>query len=242
MKRILFLSLFFTFSVANFFAKEIPIEKDLYEYNNIVATITKPASPVVSENYIIFTAEASPRFVGIAFDFENYQTIHPFQLRTTKDIDENIRTSVLFFLLERPAKLKNISYRLIIDGLWTTDPNNPNKIYDPTSGVSVSTVNVGMLKPEITNATETDGVKFIYQGESGQQVRLGGTFTNWDSWIYELKETKPGFYELVLPLPEGTYYYNYYLGMNSIIDKTNPKKAYTADGRTTSVIEVPSKG
>ena len=32
MKRILFLSLFFTFSVANFFAKEIPIEKDLYEY------------------------------------------------------------------------------------------------------------------------------------------------------------------------------------------------------------------
>ena len=122
------------------------------------------------------------------------------------------------------------------------DPNNPNKIYDPTSGVSVSTVNVGMLKPEITNATETDGVKFIYQGESGQQVRLGGTFTNWDSWIYELKETKPGFYELVLPLPEGTYYYNYYLGMNSIIDKTNPKKAYTSDGRTTSVIEVPSKG
>ena len=68
------MSLFFTFSVANFFAKEIPIEKDLYEYNNIVATITKPASPVVSENYIIFTAEASPRFVGIAFDFENYQT------------------------------------------------------------------------------------------------------------------------------------------------------------------------
>ena len=40
----------------------------------------------------------------------------------------------------------------------------------------------------------------------------------------------------------GTYYYNYYLGMNSIIDKTNPKKAYTSDGRTTSVIEVPSKG
>ena len=149
---------------------------------------------------------------------------------------------MLFFLLERPAKLKNISYRLIIDGLWTTDPNNPNKIYDPTSGVSVSTVNVGILKPEITNATETDGVKFIYQGESGQQVRLGGTFTNWDSWIYELKETKPGFYELVLPLPEGTYYYNYYLGMNSISDKTNPKKAYTSDGRTTSVIEVPSKG
>ena len=76
MKRILFLSLFFTLSVANFFAKEIPIEKDLYEYNNIVATLTKPSSPVVSENYIIFTAEASPRFVGIAFDFENYQTIH----------------------------------------------------------------------------------------------------------------------------------------------------------------------
>ena len=241
MKRILFLSLFFTFSVANFFAKEIPIEKDLYEYNNLVAKINKVTSPVVTENYVIFTADASSRFVGIAFDFENYQNIHPFQIRKTKDVDGNTRNSILFYLLERPAKLKNISYRLIIDGLWTSDPNNENKIYDPTSGISISTVHLGLRKPEITNATEYDGVKFIYQGESGQQIRLGGTFTNWDSWIYELKETKPGFYELIIPLPEGTYYYNYYLGMNSIVDKTNPKKAYTSDGRISSVIEVPSK-
>lgn len=240
MKRLIFLCLFLTLTLNTITSNEVA-EKDLYEYNNLVAKINKVTSPVVTENYVIFTADASSRFVGIAFDFENYQNIHPFQIRKTKDVDGNTRNSVLFYLLERPAKLKNISYRLIIDGLWTSDPNNENKIYDPTSGISISTVHLGLRKPEITNATEYDGVKFIYQGESGQQIRLGGTFTNWDSWIYELKETKPGFYELIIPLPEGTYYYNYYLGMNSIVDKTNPKKAYTSDGRISSVIEVPSK-
>ena len=54
----------------------------------------------------------------------------------------------------------------------------------------------------------------------------------------ELEETKPGFYELSIPLPTGIYYYNYYLGMNSFVDKTNPNRAYTPEGRTASVIKV----
>lgn len=213
-------------------------EKDLYEYNNIVAKLEKPQEPVITENYIVFTEKTGPRFIGIAFDFENYQEIHPFMLHKNRDSEGTVTNSVMFYILERPAFLKEISYRLVVDGLWTFDPNNSNCHYDNESGITVSKINIGETKPEITNATKENGTKFIYNGVPGQTVRLSGTFTNWDSWIYELKETKPGFYELNLPLPTGKYYYNYYLGMNAIIDKTNPKRAYTADGRATSVIEV----
>lgn len=220
------------------FAEKVPVqEKDLYEYNNIITKLDKAEEPQVYDNYIVFTEESGPRFVGIVFDFENYQTIHPFQIHKNYDLEGNVRTSVMFYLLERPKDLTEITYRLIIDGLWTSDPINPDKVYDETAGISLSRVDLGTTLPEITYA-KAGGTKFIYNGEPGQTVRLSGTFTNWDSWIYELEETAPGFYELNLPLPQGKYYYNYYLGMNAIVDKTNPNRAYTEDGRTASVIVV----
>ena len=90
MKRLIFLCLFLTLTLNTITSNEVA-EKDLYEYNNLVAKINKVTSPVVTENYVIFTADASSRFVGIAFDFENYQNIHPFQIRKTKDVDGNTR-------------------------------------------------------------------------------------------------------------------------------------------------------
>ena len=221
-------------------AEENPVlpEKDLYEYNNIVARLDFPKEPVIMENHIVFTQKTGPRFVGIAFDFEDYQTIHPFMLHKNRDAEGNVTNSLMFFILERPDFLKEISYRLIVDGLWTFDPNNSNCYYDNESGVTISKIEINETKPEITNTTKESGTKFVYNGKPGQTIRLSGTFTNWDSWIYELKETSPGFYELNIPLPAGEYYYNYYLGMNAIVDTTNPRRAYTADGRTTSVIIV----
>lgn len=213
-------------------------EKDLYDYNNIVAKLDTCSQPCIQNNYIIFTEETGPRFIGIAFDFEDYQTIHPFQIHRNRDLEGTVTTSVMFFIMERPAELTEIKYRLVIDGLWTSDPVNPDTIYDNTSGLYLSRVDLGEALPEITSVKKERGTKFIYNGEPGQTVRLGGSFTNWDSWIYELEETSPGFYELNLPLPEGKYYYNYYLGMKAIVDKTNPSKAYTEDGRTASVIVV----
>ncbi len=210
---------------------------DRYEYDKLVTTIVKPSAPRVEDDCIIFTAEKGPRFVGIAFDFENYRTVHPFQIRSTRDIDGAVTDSVLFYLLERPPELSEIAYRLVIDGLWTADPLNPDKEYDYKTGIELSKVVFSSALPPVTQRTD-GGVHFIYEGPQGKSVRLAGSFTNWDSWIYALKETAPGFYELTLPLPAGRYYYCYYVGMNSFIDKTNPLRAYTKDGRTASVIEV----
>ncbi|MGP1459368.1 MAG: glycogen-binding domain-containing protein [Treponema sp.] len=212
--------------------------QDLYEYNNLIAGLETSGMPLVTERYVVFTHKAGPRFVGIAFDFENYKVIHPYQAHVNRSADGKITGSVLFYALERPKNLSELSYRVIIDGLWTADPDNPDKEYDGENGITVSKLDLGGSLPEVTYEKENSGVKFIYNGERGEQVRLAGTFTNWDSWIYELKETKPGFYELTLPLPRGKYYYNYYLGMTAVVDKTNPNKVYTQDGRAASVIEV----
>jgi hypothetical protein len=81
-------------------------------------------------------------------------------------------------------------------------------------------------------------VKFVYRGKSGQKIRLGGNFTNWDSWIYHLTETSPGLYQVELPLPPGKYEYAFYTGITSFPDDGNPQKCYTPDGKIASLLIV----
>ena len=208
-----------------------------YEYRVIVNEIEGVTAPYQKDDYIVFTAKDGPRHIGIVFDFEDYKEIHSFMRKTTTDIEGNIIDSVYFYILDLPKNIDSISYRLIIDGIWTTDPQNFNSYYNPYTGISVSTLSVKNNHVDETQKTDK-GVHFIYMGESGQKVRLGGTFTNWDSSIYELHETRPGYYELYLPLPEGTYYYAYYTGTKSFAEVTNPDRAWSGEGREASKIVV----
>ncbi|MCQ2591587.1 MAG: isoamylase [Treponema sp.] len=219
-------------------AKEAKIEYTPFELDSLIHEIEKPSAPIITDDYIIFTADVNHRNVGIAFDFENYKIVHPYKLLATTDIDGTKTNKHLFYCYERQHKLTTIKYRLIIDGLWTTDPLNPNKIYDDNVNLYFSFIEDPASIIKNTGKTKDDTVHFVYKGEKGLRLNLAGTFTNWDPWIYELKETSPGFYELNLPLPTGKYYYNYYVGLTPIEDNTNPDKVYSPDGRTASVIVV----
>ena len=78
-------------------------------------------------------------------------------------------------------------------------------------GDNTLSVRINRLRAKLEKAGTDGTVHFVYKGKAGQHIRLGGSFTNWDSWIYELTETSPGLYELELPLPAGKYYYSYYI-------------------------------
>lgn len=227
----LLLIVFLFVVVAGIFA-----EDDAYTVQNLITTIQRPCEPVIHNGYVIFTAHTSPRSVGIAFDFEDFKNIYQFQKLVTRDINNEPVDSVLFYILKIPAKTYEISYKLIIDGLWTLDPLNPAKKFDTETNITLSTVKIENTYPDATEQVQSNVIRFVYEGETGQKIRLAGSFTNWDSFIYELTETKPGFYEIYLPLPSGIHYYNYYKGADAFIDKRNPNRVYTADGRTASVI------
>lgn len=209
-----------------------------FELDTLLHGIDKPGAPVVTDDYIIFTADTRHRFVGIAFDFEDYKVIHPFQILTQKDDEENVSRKHMFYVYKRQHKFTELRYRLVFDGLWTTDPLNPNKEYDENVNLFFSKLdNLGSINV-YTESPRNDFAHFIYKGESGQKIHLAGTFTNWDPWIYELTETAPGLYELELPLPAGKYYYSYYIGLTPILDNTNPQKIYTQDGRSANILNV----
>ncbi len=214
------------------------IEYQDFELDRLLHEIEKPGEPIITNDYIIFTADVHHRFVGIAFDFEDFTEIHPFRALTKTLEDGTVIRKHLFYCYKRNHKKETIKYRLVIDGLWVADPLNPNKEYDPNAKLYFSKITDPHGVEVYTDVQKNSNVHFIYKGESGLDLHLAGTFTAWDPWIYSLTETKPGFYELDLPLPSGKYYYRYYIGLTPVLDNTNPKKVYAPDGRAASVIEV----
>lgn len=216
--------------------------------DNVILEIEKVSAPYEKDNYVVFTEKQNARYIGIAFDFERFSIVHSFNVRTMTDEDGEVRDSLMYYVLERPKNIDTFSYRLVIDGLWTLDPMNSDRYYDEEKELMLSRFTFASPLPDATRAivrTSTQyegergvGVHFVLRDKAGQKVRLSGSFTNWDPWIYEMKESAPGFYEISLPLPQGTYYYTYYIGMESFIDRANGRRAYTEDGRAVSVITV----
>lgn len=238
MKKIV-LCLFLTFmAFSAFAAREATPAEDNFEYDSIVMQMRGVKAPYETGDYIVFTAPRTSRQQGIAFDFENYSTIHRYMVHNVTDSDGEITDTWMFYILKKPAKTSQIKYRIILDGLWTTDDTNTNIVYDDYSGIPFSYLAIQKTDPVITETESNGYTKFVCFAESGKTIRLGGTFTNWDSWIYEMQEVSYGKYEISLPLPKGTYYYNFYEGMRSFNDKSNPVKGYTPDGKTASCITV----
>lgn len=213
-------------------------ETNQYTIDTLIKGIKSVGKPYISNGYIVFTAEDNARHVGIAFDNENFKTIHSFERLVAYTIDNEKRSSILFFLYPLPENSDKLNYKLIIDGLWTTDPLNPMKEYNKNAMTWTSTISYPDTTKNVTK-TNPNLVTFVYEGETGQKIRLAGNFTNWDSFIYYLKETKPGYYELEIPLASGTYYYSFFNGLEEILDKNNSEKVFTPEGRMACVVTVP---
>ena len=211
---------------------------DAYTYGELVETIARTDAPIITGKYIIFTAAGSARHVGIAFEHENFQSIHALQRLFRSEEETDSKKSILFYIMQIPEEMRELRYRLVIDGLWSTDPLNPDEIFDYSAGMSLSILKIPYQK-EYKTAVENNGrTRFVYQGESGKKIYLAGTFNNWDPFMYDLIEVSPGRYELNLNLPSGTWLYAYFSGGSQLPDNTNKNYVYTADGRVASVITV----
>lgn len=227
---------FMSYITAQTYQEALPI--DDADYAELASTISQVRAPYLKGDYVVFTQENTARFIGIAFDFENYRTIHPFQLRNMRNELNEVDDSFYFYILKLPKTVQAVNYRIVIDGLWTTDPQNVSKVYSEEIGLTLSHLNVSRTIPLVTEKKAEGYVRFVYTGPSGQKVRLGGSFTNWDSWIYEMREVSPGIYQCDLPLPPGQYEYAYYTGIKSFPDKTNPERCYTLEGKEASLLIV----
>lgn len=217
-----------------------------YQFIDHLLGLSGTAAPEIYEDSVIFTAPSSYRRVGIAFAFEGYGNVYWFrQLLIPRDpaeiaaegkkknIELNRDSGILFHVQAIPEGLRNLDYRMIIDGLWTADPFNPLKVTGP-SGLSQSRVPIPDM-PRPVPAREIPGILSLsYTAPPGETVTVAGNFNSWDPFMYEMKETSPGFYSISLPLPPGTYEYVFFHRGERIPDPHNRDKVYSPEGKIAS--------
>jgi hypothetical protein len=189
----------------------------------------------------------------VAFAHENFSQIYwyrqllvpqdrinPILLPGEKEPSPYRDSGLQFHVLQIPSHLRELEYRLIVNGLWTTDPTHTQLRRDPVSGLTMSilTLPPRQITPNPLNGLP-EGLSFTFNAPPGENVTVAGTFNGWDPFMYELRENPAGVYKLTLPLPPGTYQYVFFHRGARHLDQYNPNRVFARDGRAASEIVVP---
>ena len=224
------------------------VDIDSNQFIDHIRAIEAPRKPEIFEGGVLFTASSSHRRVGISFAHEGYAKVHWFRQlmiprdsadlllangKVDKNVEPNIDSGIMFHVEVIPNNIRNMDYRLVIDGLWTTDPLNPHSVSGP-SGVVESRINLPERPRASHYAIQPGTYRFSFNAAQGEIVTVGGSFNNWDPFMYELRETSPGLYSLSLPLPPGSFQYQFYYRGEQFPDPANPVWLYTREGNIIS--------
>ena len=226
---------------------------ETYELIDRLLTLPGAGAPVIFEDAVIFTAPSDVRRIGVAFAHENFSSIYWYRQllipqdrlfapipEGKKEPDPFINAGFQFHIYEVPNHIRELEYRLVINGLWTIDPANPKTRKDPVSGLSWSVISMPhrTVNPHPLNGMP-NGLDFTFRGPTGETVTVAGNFNSWDPFMYELKEGPAGVYSINIPLPPGTYQYVFFHRGQRYLDPYNSRRIYSRDGSAASEIVVP---
>jgi hypothetical protein len=213
-------------------------------------SLNEPGAPAFIEDMVVFTASSSLRRVGIAFADEGFYKVHWFRqmlvsqdpldiAQDPKNVKPHKDSGILFYVHQLPEGAAELEYRLIINGLWTTDPVNPSTRRDSNSGLTWSVLALPPRPPNLHPLNGPPGsLSFLFKGPPGEIVSVGGTFNGWDPFMYELKEGPAGIYTINIPLPPGTYQYVFFHRGQRYLDPNNTRRVYSRDGRAANEIVI----
>jgi hypothetical protein len=243
------LALFLIINVVSSYAVDIE-SVDSPRILDYLISLSEPGAPQIVDNYVVFTASSNLRRIGVAFADEDFSKVHwfrQFQIRrdpleipiTEKKPNMYKDSGIVFYVHQLPEDKTQIDYRLIINGLWTTDPTNSNTRMDHISGLSWSTIAVP-YREIIHNPLKgpPGSLSFLFKGPPGETVSVAGSFNGWDPFMYELKEGPAGNYSINIPLPPGTYQYVFFYRGQRYLDPYNGKRNFTREGKVASEIVI----
>ena len=238
----------FLFFFSAFFSHAVDIEA--VKSNALMERLlsySMPQAPDIFEDLVIFTASSSLRRVGIIFAGEDFSKVQWFrQLLVSADPKEMLENTsdsfkdsgISFYLHQIPQNASSVEYRLIINGLWTTDPANPNTRTD-SSGIQWSVFSLPyreIIPHPLGGPSGT--LSFSFKGPPGETVTVAGSFNGWDPFMYELKEYPAGNYFINIPMPPGKYQYVFFHRGERRLDPYNSIRVYAKDGSAANEIVV----
>jgi len=194
-----------------------------------VKSIASVQAPLLVDDVLVlsYKPQRPARFVGARFAHEGWREIHPYSL------NEN---GVFVLDYSIPEGVREIRYRIVVDGLWMKDPSNPVVESDREgTEFSVFTLEREPSRPIANPRREANGaLSFTFRGEPGKRVTISGDFNNWDPFMDSLVETAPGVYRITIRVLPGRHWYVFFSEGRRILDMYNPETGVDPDGYTVS--------
>jgi hypothetical protein len=237
-QRFILLILFFGLS-SLLWAQE-DLEFDALVYSKIFS-YERAETPEYWNNRVIFTyanSDKAVRYVAAVFEHEDYSRKHVFFKKVGDGTAAGAEGEPIFILLYDPGDQETLRYRLIVDGLWQSDPMAMAQQRDDF-GNEISVYRLPLDRPKLVNSPvpgEDGRITFFYRGNPGDRVALMGNFNSWDPFMHPLREDPkdPGLFSINLRVTPGNVYYYFLVGTQKVLDQLNPEEAVDPAGNKVS--------
>ncbi|OQX29707.1 MAG: hypothetical protein B0D92_02220 [Spirochaeta sp. LUC14_002_19_P3] len=216
------------FAVAVPFGFAAPFDAEL---NYHILSAERPSEPEIFRNMVVFSySSPKTQMVSLAFEHEQYSKLYTYKRNPH---------NVFMLTLPLPEGISRLHYRIIADGLWTTDPNA--ELAADARGIPVSRLSMPVYsKKPVPGVTQLpDGsTQFVYTGAPGSQVSLIGDFNGWDPFILPMPESllHSGVYSVNVNLMPNSRFYRFVVDGKDITDPVNSMKAVNGWGEQASVL------
>lgn len=179
--------------------------------------------------------------VGISGNFSNWKLV------PMKRNDYGIFYYIHKLEENNRKNLKEYYYKFFVDGIWLLDPINPNKEFNNSEEVSYfyfeDQEKYYLTKTEVLNKKSSTHpilpdyyevefkiheiqLKRILNKKEIHSVSIVGNFNYWNPYSNFLKKDEKGIYRWKTNLPKGTYYYNFIVDGEWILDPLNEDSKY----------------
>lgn len=170
--------------------------------SGMLQSATDSAPPKQMNDLVVFMKrpENRVRYIGISFAHEDFRKIHLFSRQ-----DEG----VFYYLYKVTGELKELNYRMVVDGVWRADDTHEDRYSDPYGHqISRFELNTSVVAEDIRPQILDNGeVLFRYRGSRGSKVFLNSDIGSWDPFLFRMTEVRPGFFETRVRMTEGQHYY-----------------------------------
>lgn len=247
---------------------EDPELDDIHLYREIRG-LQEAEAPQFMHGHLIFTYRPSERerrsrmtrMVGISFAHERFSQVYAFKRLS---LSEYPSEDLFYYVMPVPEGRDELLYRIVVDGLWGTDPENP-RTRRVAGGVSASLVEI----PSEYQGEETfpslgaERVRFALELDedlnpflmtlrqerlptaefAGRTVYVAGSFNNWDPFMHRLRPDprNPRRYIGSVRVPPGSHYYYFVVDGVRVLDPNNSDYGFDpqTDTRASRIVVSP---